>query len=143
MIAPNFRRLLIYLFIDLLSEFLSIIQLPCRVGDGRLDGHEIWFLYRKPKNSTSEVNNREGTRLVLQRLLCLFDLFLSLCDHASSFGLVGACIVQRIVLCLLLFAQPSNGSCKGRDFVRILLKVLLYAEQLVEQTAEYKVILRI
>jgi hypothetical protein len=86
---------------------------------------------------------QNGTRLVLQRLLCLFDLFLGFCDPTSGFRLVGACIVQRTVMCLLFFAQPSDGSCKGRDFIRVLLEVLLYAEQFEEQAAENKVVLRI
>src|SRR6266702_1364342 len=88
-------------------------------------------------------NRKNGTRLVLQRLLCLFDPFFGFCDHASGFGLVGACIVQRTVMCLLLFAQPSNGGCKCCDFLRILLEALLHAEQLEEQAAENKVVLRI
>lgn len=97
------------------------------------------------KNSVSlKVNSwKNGTRLVLQRLLCLFDFFLCFCDHASGFGLVGAYIIQRAVTCLLLFAQPGNRSREGCYFLRILLEVLLYAEQLEEQAAEDKVILRI
>ena len=73
-------------------------------------------------------NRKNGTRLVLQRLLCLFALFLRFGNQGSGFGLVGPSIVQRTVTRLLLITQPSNGSCKVCDFVRILLEVLLYAE---------------
>ena len=86
-------------------------------------------------------NRKNDTHLVLQRLLCLFDPFFAFCDRASGFRLVCACIVQRTVMCILFFAQPSNGSRKGCDFLCILLEVLFYAEQLEEQASKNKVVL--
>ncbi len=109
--------------------------------DGRLDGHEFRFL-RIPRVRKPKVK-QQGTHLVLQRLLSLFDLFLRFRYRTSGFGLVSARIVQRTVPRLFLFAQLSERLCKRCDFLCILFEILLYSEQFEEQPVENQTILRI
>jgi hypothetical protein len=109
--------------------------------DLRVDRYEVRFLF-----FTIAINIRkleiEETHLGIHSLLVLLNPFLFLHDVRPGLGLLPPSILEGLIMDLLFLPQSCERLIPRFDLMRVLLYRLFDVEELVQDSAENKFVLR-